>query len=205
MAEITSNTLAVLVFAALAAVLAGTLFIFGGGITGFASTDSSANVSLYINESLNIQVNATQATIAFGSCTPRAASSYYCASNDTIVCDGTVALNCTGDTATPQYIEVDNVGNVNASVNVSSSCSAAQLIGGTAPAFTYVISHCDNINITTWTGFTTDAAGTYACNNTMVGGEGFRLYANVTIPNNADPSGCSNDAATLTFSAISAS
>jgi hypothetical protein len=206
MAEINNNTLAVFVFAALAAVLAGSLFIFGGGITGFATSDSSANISLTINSSLNIQVNASEATIAFGACTPRAGSTYTCASNDTEICDGLVGLNCTGDTATPQYIEVDNVGNVNASVNVSSSCSAAQLIGGSSPAFKYTVTDCDGGgNYLTWASFTTDAAGSMACNNTMVGGTGFRLYANVTIPNNANPGGCSNDAAVLTFSAISAS
>jgi hypothetical protein len=205
MAEITNNTLAILVFAALAVVIAGSFTMFGGGgLTGFATSDSG-NVTLTINESLNIQVDTGNKVIAFGGCTPRAATSYSCASNDTQVCDGTGLSNCTGDTITPQYIRVENVGNVNASVNVSSSCSAAQLIGGTSPGFQYVTTFCDGTNVSTWTTFSTVVGGEMACPNVAVGGSGFRLFANVTIPNNAQASGCTNGNAVLTFSAITAS
>ena len=204
MAEITNNTLAILVFAALAVVIAGSFTMFGGGLTGFATSDTG-NVTLSINASLNIQVDTTNKTIAFGGCTPRAATSYSCSSNDTQVCDGSGLSNCTGDTIVPQFIKVDNVGNVNASVNVSSSCSAAQLIGGTSPGFVYVTTNCEGTPISSWTTFVTTAGGSMACNNTAVGGAGFRLYANVTIPNNAAASGCTNGNAVLTFSAIMAS
>jgi hypothetical protein len=204
MADITNNTLALLVFAALAVVIAGSLFTFGGGITGFATSDTG-NVTLTINESLNIQVDPANRVINFGACTPRAGTAYSCVTNDTLACDGVAGLNCTGDTATPQYIRVENVGNVNASVNVSTSCTAAQLIGGSSPGFAYSTTHCEGANVTTWTSFTSGVAGTMACPNTRVGGMGFRLYANVTIPNNALPSGCpASGTAVLTFSAISA-
>ena len=208
MAEISNSTLAILVFATLIGVVTSTVFLMNretgySSLSGFATFDSG-NVTLTINASLNIQVDTTNKTIAFGGCTPRASTSYSCSSNDTQVCDGSGLSNCTGDTIVPQFIRIENVGNVNASVNVTTSCTAAQIIGGTSPDFRYVTTFCEGANITSWTTFIATAGGSMACNNTAVGGAGFRLYANVTIPNNANPAGCTGNTAVLTFSAIAA-
>src|SRR5512141_2097795 len=109
MAEISNTTLVVLIIAALVVVAAGTFMNF----TGFLSSDTGF-VNLTVGSSLNIQVDPTNKTINFGTCTPRGATSYWCASNDSAFCDGTVASNCTGDTASAQFIRLDNVGNVDA-------------------------------------------------------------------------------------------
>jgi hypothetical protein len=206
--QISNAGLAVLVFATLISVVTATVLLAGrdipatGGLTGFATSDSG-NVTLTINQSLNILVDGNN-TINFGACTPRAGVSYSCASNDTLRCDGVAGLNCTGDTSTPQFIRVENVGNVNASVNVSTSCTAAQLIGGSSPGFAYSTTHCEGANVTSWTNLVNTGNGTLACPNLAVGGQGFRLYANVTIPSNANPAGCVGGVAVLTFSAIAA-
>lgn len=200
MAEITNNTLAVLVFAALAVVLAGSLFTFGGGITGFAPVDTGV-VNLTIEEALHIQVDANNDTIDFGNCAPRVGS-YWCATNDTLACDGVAGGNCTGDTTAPQFLNIENVGNVDANVNITSSCTAAQLIGGTSPLFQYITTNCPDGNAQgTWTDL--DGTSRIGCSNLTVGStgaSGFRMYANVTIPQDASQS-CQQS--TITFTAIS--
>ena len=108
MAEISNSTLAILVFATLIGVVTSTVFLMNretgySSLSGFATFDSG-NVTLTINASLNIQVDTTNKTIAFGGCTPRASTSYSCSSNDTQVCDGSGLSNCTGDTIVPQFI-----------------------------------------------------------------------------------------------------
>jgi len=200
MAEITNNTLAVLVFAALAVVLAGSLFTFGGGITGFAPVDTG-DVLLNIEESLHIEVDASNAVIDYGNCAPRAGQPYWCATNDAAACSGDNALgNCTGDTTAPQFLRVVNVGNVDASVNVTSSCPASTLIGGTGPLFQFITTQCTNgTGQATWTDLSATTA--LGCSNISFPGDSFRLYTNVTIPSDAAQS-CTN--AVLTFTGVTA-
>lgn len=202
MAEISNTVLAVLVVAALVVVVAGTVINLNGGITGFA-TEGSGNVTLTINSTLAIEVNAGNTIIDFGVCNPRAGSSYWCSSNDSVACTGANndQGNCTGDTTTPQYIQVDNVGNVDADVTLQSSCTAAQLIGGTSPAFEYVTTHCNGTAVGSWASIT-GGAGQAGCSNLSYEGGAMRFYANVTIPNNAAPGGCGANSSIITFSAV---
>jgi hypothetical protein len=207
MAEISNTTLAVLVFAALVVVVAGTVLNMNswqGGLTGFATSDSG-NVSLSVSSTLAIQVNSSFNTINFTSCTPRGGSSYWCATNDSQYCDGTAASangNCTGDGLTPQYLQVDNVGNVNATVNVTSECDAAELIGGTSPAFQFMTTNCEGTAVSSWTNFNNNLQQS-ACTALVPSTGRMRLYVNVTIPNNAvgGTTDCSDNKSTLTFTA----
>jgi hypothetical protein len=202
MNEISNKTLALLVVATLAVVVASVFVRFNGpvgfGPTGFSVSDTGY-VNLTINSTLAIQVNTGKKTIDYGQCVPRAGSSYYCATNDSAVCDSTVANNCTGDTTTPQYIEVDNIGNIDANITgVTSSCTAAQLIGGTSPAFQWISTQCNGTGQTTWRDF----GSSNVCTNLSYLGGAVRLYTNVTIPYNAIGT-CSNNQSTLTFTAVS--
>src|SRR5262249_28154911 len=131
------------------------------GLTGFATSDTGT-VNLTINSTLAIQVAPSFNNINFGTCSPRAGVSYWCSSDDSAVCSGSNNLgNCSGDSASPQYIRIDNVGNVNASVNVTSECNAAQLIGGTSPLFTFTTNNCNGTATTSWT--TLDGSTHAAC------------------------------------------
>ena len=209
MVEISNKVLAVIVFATLVVIVAGTFFNFQavrqyGSLTGFATSDTGY-VNLSIASTLAIAVDTGNNTINFGACAPRAATSYTCGTNDTLECDGSVANNCTGDTATPQFIRVDNVGNVNAAVNITNNeCDASTFIGGTSPGFRYATTHCNGTGVVDWTSFTAGAQQTAVCTNLSYLGGKLQLYANVTIPNNAVGStgGCSGNQSTITFSAI---
>lgn len=205
MAEISNTTLAILVFATLIGVVTSTVVLMNQEtryvtLTGFAPVDTG-NVNLTIQGALHIEVNTTLNTINFGTCAPRAGGPYWCASNDTAACNGDAALgNCTGDTTTPQFIQVHNVGNVDASVNITSSCTAATLIGGTSPLFQFITTDCEGANTTAWTSLSGTTAS--ACTNLSYVSTygGFRMYANVTIPQNAAQAGCPGGVATITFS-----
>jgi hypothetical protein len=202
MAEVSNTVLAALVVAALVVVIAGTVLHMNNGLTGFATT-GTGTVNLSINSTLAIQVNPSYNNINFGACTPRPAVSYSCDTRDAANCTGNNALgNCTGDDAAgSQFIEVDNVGNVDANVSVSSECTAAQLIGGTSPAFTFTTSQCNGTGVSAWTSLDSAAV---ACHNVSYKGGAMRLFANVTIPYDAvgGTGGCSDTQSTLTFTAI---
>jgi hypothetical protein len=201
MAEISNSTLALLVLVTLGAVVVTTISTINSAqrytnVVGFATSDTG-NISLSINATLAIQVDPGNSTINFGTCAPRAGSSYTCATNDAVGCDA-LPSNCSGDTTTPQYIRIDNVGNVDANITIQSACTAAQLIGGTGPLLQYQTVNCNGTNTTSWTNIPTSAA--LVCSNLSYRGPGqLFLYANVTIPNNAAPSGCSGGVNVITF------
>ncbi len=205
MAEISNSTLALLVFAALVVTVGTTVYTINSdgttfGLTGRATSDTG-NVSLSIASALNIQVDPGNSTIAFGTCTPRAGSNYTCASNDAVACDAVFGANCTGDNGSIRFIRVVNVGNVNASVNVTSSCTAATLIGGTNPQLQFQTTECNATNVTTWT--TLGTTTTLACARIAPTSGAFRLFSNVTIPQDAvGSSGGCTGTSTLTFTAI---
>jgi hypothetical protein len=204
MAELSNTSLAILVFSTLIVTVASTVYFLNEEnefvLTGRALSDTG-NITLAIATSLNILVDPGNESIDFGTCTPRAATSYWCASNDALACDTIVGENCTADTTTPQFIRVENVGNINASVNVTSSCAAADLIGGTSPALNFVTTNCDGTGQATWTALSSTTE--LACDAIVPTTGAFQLYVNVTIPNDAvgGTGPCITDLATLTFSA----
>ena len=200
MAELSNGTIALILLVAVLTVIGGTL-LNKGGFTGFATSDTGY-VNLTINQTLAIQVDTNNSTINFGYCSPQAGTSYWCATNDSSACSGTPTNgNCTGDTTTAQFIRVDNVGNVDANITVQSECNATTLIGGTSPIFSYISTQCNGTATTSWTSFSS-AGGTNACNNLSYLGGQLRIYANVTIPNNAvgGTGGCTNQS-DITFTA----
>ncbi len=202
MSELSNSALAMLVIGALLVVSASFLIRIDAlpGLTGRATTDTG-NVSLTVASALNIQVDAGNKTLAFGTCTPRSGTNYTCATNDAVACDGVFGANCTGDNVTPRFIRVQNVGNVNASVNVTSSCSAATLIGGTNPTLQFITTSCNGTNVSSWT--TLDSTTRLACPQIVPTSGAFQLYVNVTIPQDAVGfSGGCTGISTLTFSAI---
>lgn len=201
MVELSNGTLSILVVVAVVAIVAGTL-LTQHGPTGYATTDTGY-VNLTINQTLAIQVDPTNNTINFGACVPYGGQSYWCATNDSIVCDNNGFGNCSGDTASPQFIRIDNVGNVDANITVQSECNASSFIGGTAPAFQFISSQCNGTGVSSWTDFSS-AGGVNVCTNLSYLGGQLRLYANVTIPSNAvgGSGGCLAQS-DLTFSAVS--
>jgi len=207
MAEISNTTLAVLVFAALVVVIGGTALNFmstSGGLTGRLTSDTG-NVSLSVSSTLAIQVDPGNNTINFGACTPRAGVSYWCATNDASICDGTQNNNCTGDTGATQFIAIMNVGNVDANVTISNNqCDAATLIRGTSPLFQYQTAACNGTGVGSWTNFVAGGQSNNICNNISFQGGKLQLYVNVTIPSNAlgPAAPCNaNNRTTITFSA----
>jgi hypothetical protein len=189
--ELSNRILAALVLVTLVAAIGGTYAAYVNAprssqffsITGYA-TEGSGNVTLTINSTLAIEVDELNNIINFGTCSPRPGISYWCATNDSDVCSGdNAAGNCSGDTTTPQYLQVNNVGNVHAAIGVTSSCTAATLIGGTNPNFAFVTTHCNSTDVSSWLSLTTGSQS--ACTNLSYQGGALRFYVNVTIPNDA--------------------
>ena len=205
-AEISNGMLSLLVVAALAIVVANVFVLFSNqdrfGLTGYATSDTGY-VNLTINQTLAIQVDSSFRTIVFGYCTPQAGTSYWCATNDSSACSTSPTNgNCTGDTTTPQYIRLDNVGNVDANItNMTSECTASTLIGGTSPGFTFITTACNGTGVSSWTSFST--GGQNVCTNLSYLGGQLQVYANVTIPFNAVGSNgaCTGNSSDITFTA----
>lgn len=213
MAEISNSMLAAVVLATLVFAVSGTYIAYVNSpgslslpFTGHA-TEGSGNVSLTINLTLAIEVDTGFAAINFGTCAPRAGTSYWCSTNDSIICTGANndQGNCTGDNGSAQFLQVNNVGNVDAAITLASTCNATTLIGGTAPDFSYITTHCNGTAVDGWTSVT-GVAGQAACTNVSFEGGQMRFYANVTIPQNAVgfTAPCAANQTVVTFSATTA-
>lgn len=130
-------------------------------ITGFAATEyAGVNVTVTETTSINFTVN----NVNFGTGTVGSGCSF-CVLNTSGVTDGC----CVGfTTPTPTGLIVQNIGNVNVSLNFSFDMNAATYIGGTDPLF--------QINVT--------ENETNSCfNNSASGGGGINITFNNTFGN----------------------
>jgi hypothetical protein len=98
----------------------------GPRVSGFASTDTGTT-SLTITSTADI--NFTDDTISFGA--GRVNPTYAGATLDT---DAGTVVNGTWTPETTGFV-LENVGNVNVSLTLQSAKNAAELLGGTAPAY----------------------------------------------------------------------
>ncbi len=208
MAQISNKSLALLVLAALAVVVTSTVIqlstINDLGFTGKATSDSGF-VNLSISSLVNIQVETGNDTINFGVCTPPSSGTNVSDSNDTI------AGPCNGDTTSPQFIRILNIGNVDVNVTVAAECTVAQFIpetSGSEADFQVKTAGngCVANNISTYT--TLETTALLACGNLTKGAylsNNMELYAKVTIPfdalTGAQAGACSDGQNTLTFTA----
>ncbi|MFH1409783.1 MAG: hypothetical protein ABIH34_07765 [Nanoarchaeota archaeon] len=159
-----------------------------------------------------------------GNCTPASGTGSYVRSNETAA----PACIQAGSGVWPDNISVHNDGNTNVNVTVQSSIVAANLIGGTAPTFSFftrngtIYGGCSNESSTcgdgvcdcsnqnncsyqmNWTSFAAVSTEYNACKNLTFGGTAstrprFYLFAQVFVP--ADAVGKVQSNATLTFTA----
>ncbi|MFH1409782.1 MAG: hypothetical protein ABIH34_07760 [Nanoarchaeota archaeon] len=190
-------------------------------ISGFASSGGGqVNITILNFNSITLD----DAQIDLGNCTPASSIGSNISSNETVA----PACIQAGSGVWPDNISVHNDGNTNVNVTVQSSIVAANLIGGTAPAFWFMtknatiyggcsnesstcgdgVCDCSNQNNCTyqvnWTSFAAVGTEYNACKNLTYGGTSvtrprFYLFAKVHVP--ADALGKTNANATLTFTA----
>lgn len=179
---------------------------FRGRISGFDIADSVGNINLSIEDIAAI--NFTTQVLDFGSgrVTPGEASATINTAwnNESNITDG----NWTAD-GTDGGLVVENIGNVNISLNITTGTDAAGLIGGTSPTYQYNISELDTNACTNFTANTTievglfyDASTTHAqiCDpfEFTDDTDRIRIDVNLVIPQDSK-TGAIGDVITLTF------
>ncbi|MDO8508513.1 MAG: hypothetical protein Q7S27_02395 [Nanoarchaeota archaeon] len=136
-----------------------TFFFFGGlgsRISGYATTTSTGEVNLTV-ETLAV-INFTTNVINYGSGRVNSGSSH--AALTTFATGNVTGGNWTLQTA--GGLRLQNLGNVNVSLNLSSSKAAATFIGGTTPVFKWNV---------------TNLEASSCLNSTGTGETGLNLYA----------------------------
>ncbi len=118
-------------------------------ISGYASSVGEANVTVETIASLNF----TTAHINWGS--GRVNSGYSSANLNTFATNNVTNGNWTLQTG--GGLRIENTGNVNLSLNLSATKTAAQMIGGTSPAYRWNISNVESGSCRNSTGGTTIA------------------------------------------------
>jgi hypothetical protein len=111
-------------------------------MTGFATENGTVNVTISTVASINI----TQANGVIGSKGLNWGSGSVEADSAILVSNGTVV----GGTWSPvnSGFLVENIGNVNVTLSVSSDVDAAQFIGGTSPEFKFAVSNNESNSCT---------------------------------------------------------
>ena len=143
MDEISNKTLAILLIAAIVISLGGTLISLNrlarirAPITGFATTDT-AGVNLTISSLAEVnftidEINWGTGTVVSGktSCTLDSYSNPI----DTV--------NCSSFTAQPDGLVLENIGNKNVTLNITTGKTAATFPGGTNPVYQFNVSDKD--------------------------------------------------------------
>lgn len=210
MVEVTNKTLALLVLAALAVVVVATSLQLSKmndyGLVGFATSDTG-DVTLTIADALNIEVDATNADIQFGTCTPWDGGAF--TANSSLALAGNPGnANCTGQGPGMglDNLTLNNIGNVDANVSIVAGCTVAQFlpeVTGTTNDFEFNITGCDGTGAD-WTTLSTSSLN--ACTNVSTGGN-ILMWAAVTIDTDTQSTqlgACSGGTNTITFSALQA-
>ncbi len=151
-------------------------------LTGFASDTDTGTANLTIGSS--IMLNFTVANISWGTGTIPAGG---CELN-------TVGgMTCTGFATLSSGLILENIGNVNCSVNLTSNKDADSFIGGASPTFEWKVSESEGGSCaigTSITSFTTipEATTQLACENFNYDTtDTLEIDLNITIPQDATP------------------
>lgn len=162
-------------------------------LVGFVTDIGTANLTI----SSNIQVNFTLDNLDWGSGT-------VAGTNDSCELSTYGVMNGTGFNNLTEGLTLENIGNADATLNLTASKNAASFIGGSVvtPQFQWNITYngtetgtCPNPlgndglkNITVWTDVTTTSGGTRACDNfTWRGSEDeIQVEVRIVIPSDAE-------------------
>jgi hypothetical protein len=173
--EITNKTLGLLLVAAVAISLFGTIISINklnqftqlSTTTGFATSDQG-NVSVYVNTSTSIRFAVN--TVNWGTGIVNTTGGYV---NCTMMTDGTAnSAGCSGFNTVTQNFVLENDGSTLAGVQLASNASAAQFIGGDSsgggPLFRYTVTNnetgsCSGPVPSSFTDVNTTAPGTQIC------------------------------------------
>jgi len=168
-------------------------------LTGYAFDTATANLTI----TENIQINFTTDNINWG-------SGYVTGTNTSATLNTLGIMNGTGWTPVSAGLILENIGNVNVTLNLSSSANAATFIGGDTitPLFQWDVSEATGntgacspgVNISVWTSVTTTPQ--IACTNFGATGtmDELEIDLQVVIPDNAE--GTKGATITATASAL---
>ncbi len=175
-----------------------------GGITGFAQT-AQGTVTFSVNESVSITLDDD--TIDFGECVLNNSGMITYESN---VTNGTSVqgFSCDGLAGGPDYMVIENDGNVNVLVNLSSNVSGTQLIESPTSrgAFWFVAGEnetnsCASGLASSWVNITAAAQEYGVCGNlsNIDDNDALNIWFRIDLPDDT-PSGAKS--AGITFSAV---
>ena len=203
--KVTNELLAGLLIAAVLITVVGTIVNsfriaqLYKSITGYAATDTGY---VEVNVSSNVSITLPQNTVDFGSGYLKSGASYVdLQSNDTTVPSNWVNTSVYN----PSDLILENNGNTNVSVNVTSNVTAADFIGGDNPAFMFAAENneansCVGTLQSSYTELTTTSPGKNVCTNlAAVGNNSLKIHILLRVSTGASTTG--KETAELTFSA----
>ncbi len=170
--EMSNKTLAMLLVAAIAVSLFGTIFSLNRlesfGTTGFA-TQANGTASVYVNTTTSIIFNVS--TINWGTGYVNTSGGYV---NCTMATDAAHSAGCSGFTTVSNGFILENDGNTNATVSLYANATAVQFIGGSSgggPLFQYKVSNneatsCSSPAPSSYTDVNVTPPGTTICPST---------------------------------------
>ncbi|MDP2926431.1 MAG: hypothetical protein Q8N99_08695 [Nanoarchaeota archaeon] len=157
------------------AVIVISLITLGMKLTGYASTDTG-EINLTVETSTNI--NFSDALINFGSGQVNLGQV-----NATLESNGT-CTNGNWTWAASDNLSLENIGNVNVSIDLKAGKTAAVFLGGSSPLYQYKILNKETTSCTNWSGVLMDTW--YAVNTTSAGTEGTRICSPLKFNSSAN-------------------
>lgn len=210
MSEVSNKTLASLLVLAIVASLGGTLLVLDSEspvfVTGFA-TEESGTVNLTIQGAISIDLTENTAlnwgTVVFNTTTVDPICTL---NSDGSSADGN---NCTSYSSVATGMIIQNTGNIDVNVNMTSSDAAATFLGGTGDAFNYKTSTytgnarggCQTGAVASYTAVTT--ATQVACTNLTFGNTEDEMEVDFEVSVSPDTAQ-GEHSATLTFTGTTA-
>ena len=207
MDEISNKTLAILLIGAIVISLGGTLISLNRlariripGITGFATDEATVGVEI----SETTQVNWTTSTISWGTGTVAYGKicelNSYDASFD--------STNCSSFTPDTDGLVLENTGNKNVSLNISTGKDANGFIGGTTPIYQWNATELEGAATCLEDGYTpgdwVDASTTHTslCTNFQCDNDYDTIQFDVRVEIHDDAFGIKSDTITATATGI---
>jgi hypothetical protein len=138
--------------------LAFTLYSTKGGISGYATGTSIGSANLTVESA--VEINFTNATINWGSGRVNTGKTYAILDSEGTVFQGNWTNQYAG-------LALENIGNINVTINLKTSKNAASFIGGTNPSYLWKITNLEP----------------GSCNATSNATYGWNTYANVSTTN----------------------
>lgn len=142
-----------------------TIFQLGGFgvLTGFASDTGEASVTVSSSANLNFTTNSTD----WGSGAVNETADFALLYTNGTIIDG-------GWSSNTQFLVLENIGNINVTLNFSSNKNASTFIGGTTPLFQILVNNNETNSCSNFTGFNAayqdiNASAVSCCNNFAYG------------------------------------